>query len=115
MRNKLVTKDGEVLGELHINNLDFPWFLGEFVAYKKFDNVKNLFEKSVSLTEMINNIEDRIDQGEGIESELFKLEDEKEKIDDLIDELELSTHDILTDEKSEVLSIIINQSRFEYR
>lgn len=115
-KRQLVSGDGLVLGELIITGMDFPWVLGDFVAYDEFEKIKELFSLEVSLISKIDEIEERLDQGEDdLDEELERLEAEKDKVEDEIVSLGLVSLDTDSKEGVKILTIHIDNSKFDYR
>jgi hypothetical protein len=55
---QLVARDGSVLGEIAIEEADFPWLRGRFTARPAYADVRPLFERESALLERIDEAEE---------------------------------------------------------
>ncbi|MEW2403069.1 hypothetical protein [Streptomyces sp. NPDC046862] len=54
----VTTRDGAVLGEIGIEEADFPWLRGRFTARPGFEDVRLLFERELALLDRIEQAEE---------------------------------------------------------
>lgn len=54
----VTARDGAVLGDIGIEEADFPWLRGRFTARPGFEDVRLLFERELALLERIEQAEE---------------------------------------------------------